>query len=61
MGKPASIRELAGEMRPELIVMGKHGQTKLEELLLGSVTRHVLFETRCDMLVALDTAPSGGD
>ena len=36
MGKPASIRELAGEMRPELIVMGKHGQTKLVELLLGS-------------------------
>lgn len=52
-GHPAAgIRELAEEMRPDLIVMGKHGQTELEELLLGSVTKHVLFETHCDMLVA---------
>ncbi|MCL4680878.1 MAG: universal stress protein [Rhodocyclaceae bacterium] len=52
-GHPAAgIRDLAEEMRPDLIVMGKHGQTELEELLLGSVTKHVLFETRCDMLVA---------
>jgi len=54
-GHPAAgIRELAGEMRPDLIVMGKHGQTELEELLLGSVTRHVLSETSCDMLVAME-------
>ena len=52
-GHPAAgIRDLAEEMRPDLIVMGKHGQTELEELLLGSVTKHVLFETPCDMLVA---------
>ena len=52
-GHPAAgIRELAEEMRPDLIVMGKHGQSELEELLLGSVTKHVLFETHCDMLVA---------
>ncbi len=52
-GHPAAgIRELAEEMRPDLIVMGKHGQTEIEELLLGSVTKHVLFETHCDMLVA---------
>jgi len=52
-GHPAAgIRELAEEMRPDLIVMGKHGQTEIEDLLLGSVTKHVLFETHCDMLVA---------
>ena len=52
-GHPAAgIRELAEEMRPDLIVMGKHGQTEIEALLLGSVTKHVLFETHCDMLVA---------
>jgi nucleotide-binding universal stress UspA family protein len=52
-GHPAAgIRDLAEEMRPDLIVMGKHGQSEIEELLLGSVTKHVLFETRCDMLVA---------
>lgn len=54
-GHPAAgIRELAEEMRPDLIVMGKHGQTEIEELLLGSVTKHVLFETHCDMLVATE-------
>ncbi len=54
-GHPAAgIRELTEEMRPDLIVMGKHGQTEFEELLLGSVTRHVLSETPCDMLVAVE-------
>ena len=38
----------------DLIAMGKHGQSTLEELLLGSVTKHVLFETHCDMLVATE-------
>lgn len=53
-GHPAAgIRELAEEMRPDLIVMGKHGQSEMEELLLGSVTKHVLFETHCDLLVAM--------
>lgn len=53
-GHPAAgIRELAEELRPDLIVMGKHGQSEIEELLLGSVTKHVLFESACDMLVAM--------
>ncbi len=51
-GHPAAgIRDLAEELRPDLIVMGKHGQSEIEELLLGSVTKHVLFESSCDMLV----------
>lgn len=36
---------------PDLIVIGKHGQSVVGELLLGSVTRHVLSNARCDVLV----------
>ncbi len=36
----------------DLIVMGKHGQSALEELLLGSVTKHVLAYSGGDVLVA---------
>ncbi len=51
-GHPAAVlRDLAEEVRPDLILMGKHGKSEVEELLLGSVTKHVLFETRCDLLV----------
>lgn len=35
----------------ELIVIGKRGQGLLEELLLGSVTRHVLARAQVDVLV----------
>jgi nucleotide-binding universal stress UspA family protein len=40
----------------DLIVMGKHGEGMMEELLLGSVTKHVLSESSCDVLVASDSA-----
>ncbi|MNC48826.1 Universal stress protein family protein [compost metagenome] len=35
----------------ELIVIGKRGQGALEELLLGSVTTHILSQARGDVLV----------
>lgn len=35
----------------DLIVMGKHGKGFTEELLLGSVTKHVLDESQCDVLI----------
>ncbi|HEY0848042.1 MAG TPA: universal stress protein [Noviherbaspirillum sp.] len=38
----------------DLIVMGKHGESTLEKLLLGSVTRHVLAESQCDVLVSME-------
>lgn len=36
----------------DLIALGKHGRHAAEELLLGSVCRHVLSETHTDVLVA---------
>lgn len=35
----------------ELIVIGKRGQGPLEELLLGSVTKHILSQAKSDVLV----------
>jgi nucleotide-binding universal stress UspA family protein len=36
----------------DLVVIGKHGQSMLEDLLLGSVTKHLLAEGAGDVLVA---------
>lgn len=36
----------------DLIVIGKHGQNMIEELLLGSVSKHVLAESAGDVLVS---------
>ena len=40
------------EQGADLVVLGKHGVGMTEELLLGSVTKHVLTRARCDVLVA---------
>lgn len=42
------------EVDADLIVVGKHGTHVAEELLLGSVTKHVLAESQCDVLVICD-------
>lgn len=36
----------------DLVVIGKHGQSAAEDLLLGSVTKHVLAEGSGDVLIA---------
>lgn len=38
----------------DLIVVGKHGTNVVEDLLLGSVTSHMLSESRSDVLVVVD-------
>ncbi|BAN35804.1 hypothetical protein SCD_n01993 [Sulfuricella denitrificans skB26] len=48
---PGVIREKAETIAPDLIVMGKHGQSEWEDMLFGSVTKHVLSEAGCDVLV----------
>ena len=40
----------------DLVVVGKHGQSAAEELLLGSVTKSVLAEGSCDVLVSMTRA-----
>lgn len=47
------IVEQEQELNCDLIVMGKHGENMLEELFLGSVTKHVLAESQCDVLVSV--------
>jgi nucleotide-binding universal stress UspA family protein len=50
---PPSLRIVEHEesLDADLIVMGKHGQSNLEEMLLGSVTKHVLAYSSNDVLV----------
>jgi nucleotide-binding universal stress UspA family protein len=50
----ATLRILENEqsLDADLIVMGKHGQSVMEELLLGSVTKHVLTHSSSDVLIA---------
>lgn len=50
---PTRIVELEQEQDCDLIVMGKHGESPFEELLLGSVTKHVLAESQGDVLVSV--------
>lgn len=53
-GDPTSqIIEQEQELDCDLIVMGKHGENAIQELLLGSVTKRVLAESQGDMLVSV--------
>lgn len=45
------ILEHEQSLDADLIVMGKHGQSTLEELLLGSITKHVLACSSSDILI----------
>jgi nucleotide-binding universal stress UspA family protein len=46
------ILEEAGELQPDLIIMGRHGYTGLTRLLMGSVTARVIGHSPCHVLVA---------
>jgi nucleotide-binding universal stress UspA family protein len=46
-----TIREKTQALDIDLVVIGKRGQTELDEALFGSVTKHILYETSCDVLV----------
>lgn len=55
-GEPSlAIVEQEQECDCDLIVIGKHGQNMAQELLLGSVTKHVLAESTGDVLVSTAT------
>jgi universal stress protein A len=50
-GRPAQvILEVAEALSPDLIVMGTHGRSPLDHLLIGSVAERVLRKARCSVL-----------
>lgn len=51
------IVEQEHERDCDLVVLGKHGQSATEDLLLGSVTQHVLAEGSADVLVSTARTP----
>ncbi|MFP5384126.1 MAG: universal stress protein [Gammaproteobacteria bacterium] len=52
-GYPAiTILEKATALGCDLLAIGKHGRSVVEEWVLGSVTQHVLRHARCDVLAA---------
>jgi nucleotide-binding universal stress UspA family protein len=52
-GDPAQcIIQCEQEFDCDLIVIGKHGESLAEDILLGSVTRHVLEESQSDLLIS---------
>jgi len=58
-GDPSQqIIAMEQEVDADLIVVGKHGAHIAEELLIGSVTKHVLAESQCDLLVMCDPHPA---
>lgn len=46
------LLEQEQERDADLVVLGKHGRSATEDLLLGSVTKHVLAEGSADVLVS---------
>ncbi len=51
------IVELEQALGCDLVVLGKHGQSAAEDLLLGSVTQHVLAQGSSDVLVSTRHEP----
>ena len=51
---PWLICKREAAINADLIVIGKRGQSLVEELFLGSVTRHILSKAKCDVLVVPD-------
>jgi nucleotide-binding universal stress UspA family protein len=57
LGDPSTrVLEAEQEFDCDLIVLGKHGRGAMEELLLGSVTKQVLAESACDVVVSASSS-----
>ncbi len=48
----AALLEAAGSMGADLLVMGAYGHSRLRELLLGGVTRHIVSHATLPVLMA---------
>jgi nucleotide-binding universal stress UspA family protein len=53
----AEILEAADQMKPDLIVMGTHGRSGFQHVMLGSVAEKVLHKARCPVLTVPRKAP----
>jgi nucleotide-binding universal stress UspA family protein len=53
----AEILEAADQMKPDLIVMGTHGRSGVQHLMLGSVAEKVLHKARHPVLTVPHKAP----
>lgn len=51
------LRRVLEDLRPDLVVVAKHSRSAVSDLFLGSVTRVVLAEAPCDVLVVPPQAP----
>ena len=52
LGHPSAIvRDHAEKMQTDLIVIGKHGRSRIEELIVGSVTRDTIDWTKYDVMI----------
>ena len=52
-GKPAdAVMEIAKDQKADLVVVGSHGRTGLDRLLMGSVAERVIVLASCAVLVA---------
>lgn len=50
---PSTLIKQARLRQCDLLVVGKHGKSKVEDFLIGSVTQRVLADARCDVLVSV--------
>ncbi|HZZ57861.1 MAG TPA: universal stress protein [Opitutaceae bacterium] len=48
---PREVVDEVRRLRPDLVVLGSHGHSALYDLLVGSVTAHVLRHVSCPVLV----------
>jgi nucleotide-binding universal stress UspA family protein len=48
----AALLAAATEAGTDLLVMGRYGRTRLSELVLGGVTRHVLAHSKLPILIS---------
>src|SRR5579859_243697 len=54
------IRAVAQESQPDLMVIGSHGHSRLQRMLLGSVTENLFREAPCPTLVVKSELPADG-
>lgn len=55
------IREVGKKWGADLVVLGRRGRSQLAELVLGSVSNHVVHHAKCSVLVVQGMTQEKGD